>query len=73
MLDLDFIIKIIGWTMAVGPVAVFVVISAYMVAGAAKDDETIMMMVMAGMGSFGIGLAILVMIYLTDFSLNPKV
>ena len=70
MMDLDFLIKVVGWSFTIGPVAVFLVISSYMVAGAAKDDEAIMAMVMAGMGAFGVGVCILIVMYLTSFSIN---
>lgn len=69
-MDLDLIVKILGWTMFVAPVVVFVVLSGYMVWGAAQDDEVIMALAMAGLASFGIGFAILLFVYLTDFSVT---
>jgi hypothetical protein len=69
-MDLDLVIKILGWSMAIAPIVVFNVLSAYMVAGAAQDDEVIMGMLMAGLGSVGLGVAILLFVYLTNFSLN---
>lgn len=69
-MNLDFFIKVLGWAMALSPVLVFLVISGYMVWGAAKDDETIMALVMLGLGMFGIGAGILLIVYLTTFSFN---
>lgn len=65
----DILIKIIAWTLFIGPMIVFVVLSGYMVWGSAKDDEMIMGFVMAGLASVGIGAAVLAFIYFTDFSI----
>ncbi len=69
MLALDFFIKVLAWTMFVAPMITFVVLSAYMVMGAAKDDDVIMGLVVAGGSIFGVGAVVLFLTYMTDFSL----
>jgi hypothetical protein len=69
MESLDTLIKILGWTLFVGPIFVSILLSGYMVWGAAKDDEVIMGLVLAGMSSVGIGIAVLAFVYFTDFSI----
>lgn len=70
MLALDFFIKVLAWTMFVAPMITFVVLSAYMVMGAAKDDDVIMGLVVAGGSIFGVGAVVLFLTYMTDFSLS---
>lgn len=70
MLALDFFIKVLAWTMFVAPIITFVTLSGYMVMGAAKDDDVIMGLVVAGGSIFGVGAVILFLTYMTDFSLT---
>ena len=70
MLALDFFIKVLAWTMFVAPPLTFVVLSSYMVLGAAKDDDVIMGLVVGGTSIFGVGGAVLFLTYFTDFSLT---
>ncbi len=67
-MNLDLIIKIIAWVMSITPVVVFIIVSSYMIKGAAEDDETIMGLVMLAVTIFGIGVAILTLTYFTDLT-----
>ncbi len=67
-MNLDLVLRIIAWVMAITPIVVFIIVSSYMIKGAAEDDETIMGLVMLAVTIFGIGVAILTLTYFTDFT-----
>lgn len=67
-MDLDLALKVIAWAMTVTPVTVFVVISFYMMWGAAQDDDSIKGLMMLGIGIFAVGAILLLMTYFAGFS-----
>lgn len=67
-MDFDLAVKVVAWAMTVTPVTVFVVISFYMIGGAAEDDDSIKGLVMLGLGIFSIGAVLLGLSYFTGFS-----
>ncbi len=67
-MQLDTIFKALGWAMAITPLAVFLMITFYMIRGAAKDDSVVMGLVLLGLAIFGIGVGILIIFYLADFT-----
>ncbi len=67
-MDLDLALKVIAWAMTVTPVTVFLVISFYMMAGAAADDDSIKALIMLGIGIFAVGAILLLMTYVAGFS-----
>lgn len=69
-MDLDLALKVIAWAMTVTPVTVFVVISFYMISGAAADDDSIKGLVMLGLGIFAVGSILLLMTYVAGFSVG---
>lgn len=64
--DLELIVKVLGWILLIGPVAAVISISTYLIMGAAKDDETIGGFVMLGLSLFLLGGAMLALVYFTD-------
>ena len=66
-MGLDLAVKIIGWAMTIVPLTIFIVISGYMVWGAAEDDEVIKALVLLAIAIFAIGLTIIVLAYFTTF------
>ena len=66
-MSLELVLKSIGWIFVLVPILAFLTISVQMVKGVAKEDETIMAIVLAGIGAFGIGAVLLLVLYLTDF------
>lgn len=69
-MDLDLAVKVVAWAMTVTPVTVFVVISFYMMWGAAEDDDSIKGLIMLGLGIFSIGAVLLGLSYFTEFSVG---
>lgn len=69
-MDMNLAVKVIAWAMTLTPMTVFVIISFYMMAGAAEDDESVKGLLMLGLGIFFIGLILLIMAYFTHFSLQ---
>lgn len=69
-MNLDLAVKVVAWAMFVTPITVFTVISFFMMAGAAEDDESIKGLVMLGLGIFAIGGALLAMYYFANFSVS---
>lgn len=67
-MDLDLALKVIAWAMTVTPVTVFIVISFYMMWGAAQDDDSIKGLIMLSLGIFAVGAILLVMTYVAGFS-----
>ncbi len=67
-MDLDLALKVVAWAMAITPLTVFIVISAYMMLGAAEDDDSIKGIMMLGVGIFVIGAGLLAMTYFAGFS-----
>ncbi|OGL95171.1 hypothetical protein A2348_02510 [Candidatus Uhrbacteria bacterium RIFOXYB12_FULL_58_10] len=67
-MDLDLALKVIAWAMTVTPVTVFLVISFYMMSGAAEDDDSIKGLIMLGLGIFSVGAILLLMTYFAGFS-----
>lgn len=65
-MTLGLLVKMIGWAMAGIPVTVILVISVYMIIGAAGDDDAIKVLVMLGIAMFLIGVVILALVYFTD-------
>ena len=66
--SLELILKSLGWVMAGLPIAVCTLISVVMIRGAATDDPVVKSLVMIGLTIFGIGVGLLILMYLTDFS-----
>jgi hypothetical protein len=69
-MNLDLAVKVVAWAMFVTPVTVFTIVSFYMMAGAAEDDDAIKGLIMLGLGIFVIGGALLAMYYLANFSVS---
>ena len=67
-MDLDLALKVVAWAMTITPVTVFVVISLYMMMGAAEDDDSIKGLIMLGVGIFAVGAFLLTMTYFAGFS-----
>lgn len=67
-MDFDLAVKVIGWAMALTPLTVFVVVSFYMMSGAAEDDDSIKGLLMLGVGIFALGVILLAASYFTNFS-----
>ncbi len=63
---LELAVKMIAWAMTLTPIAAFTAISAYMIAGAAKDDDMIKAIAMLGVSVFSIGAVLLALVYFTD-------
>jgi hypothetical protein len=69
-MDLDLALKVVAWAMTVTPATVFLVVSFYMMAGAAEDDDAIKGLIMLGLGIFAVGAILLVMTYFAGFSVE---
>ncbi len=67
-MNLDLALKVVAWAMAITPLTVFIVVSFYMMMGAAEDDESIKGIMMLGIGIFTVGSALLAMTYFAGFS-----
>ena len=65
-MNLELMLKVIGWGMVATPIGIFLMISVYMVAGVANDDPTIMSAVMLGVLVFLLGAGILLLTYFTN-------
>ena len=64
--DISLILKIIGWLFIGVPLSAFFVFCIYMLIGLSKDDEAVSGLIKVGFIVFLIGLALLVLIYLTN-------
>ena len=67
-MELDTIFKAIGWAMAGTPLAVFLIITFHMIRGASRDDPIVMGLALLGLAVFGIGVGILLIFYIADFT-----
>lgn len=67
-MDFNLALMVIAWAMTVTPVTVFIVISFYMMWGAAEDDDAIKGLIMLGIGIFAIGAILLALTYFAGFS-----
>ncbi len=65
-MTLDLALKVIGWALTATPLVVFLVISFYVIMGAAGDDDLIKALVLLGVVIFFIGAILLVLVYLTN-------
>jgi len=65
-MSLELILKIISWAMLATPLIVFLIISGYMIFGAASDDDEIMALVILGFTLFFMGTGMLALLYFTD-------
>lgn len=66
-MNILFLIKVIGWVFALGPLSVFLIISFVTLHGIAKDDPLVMSLTLMGLALFLIGFIFLMLVYLTDF------
>ncbi len=64
-MNLENIIKGIGWVFTLTPIVVFIGIGVVMIKGAMKDDELVRSLVLLAIGIFFIGVILLLLIYLT--------
>ncbi len=65
-MQLELVLKIIGWLFVLGPTITFISISFYMIRGAAEDDVTIMALVLIALALFVMGAILLLLLYLTN-------
>ena len=70
MSSLEFTLKALGWVMAGLPVSIFLFISIVMLRGVSKDDSVVVSLITIGLAVFGLGVGILALMYLTDFSVH---
>lgn len=65
-MNLEVVIKVIGWILVLLPVLAFLIASFKIMAGLMEDDGFIKMLIMSSFAIFGLGVVILILIYLTD-------
>lgn len=65
---LEIGLKILGWILVVAPLSVFIVVSYSMIHGVAKDDSMVHHILNLGTTLFSVGVVLLIVLYLTDFS-----
>ena len=65
-MNLEPVIKVIGWILVSLPVLAFLIAGIKIVGGLMEDDGFIKMLVMSAFAIFGLGAIILILIYLTD-------
>lgn len=66
-MSLILTLKVLGWMFTLIPFTAFMIISINLIKGVGKDDSLILALALIGLTMFLLGVATLLVVYLTNF------